>query len=137
VLKKELRKEKLLGLKLNTVARKKKLKKILENIMKEYSALLHSNLSKKMKRLCLKAFTQRCNNNQRHQLKKINSSFLANSDSDTTLNTCLTSLHSRPPFPQPHFPWSHSTCLSVADNLACAKGSRILGTQKQQIRALW
>src|SRR5947207_15620646 len=76
VLKKELRKEKLLKLKLNTVIRKKKLEMILENIVKEYSALLHSNLSKKMKRLCLKAFAWRCNNNQRYQLKKINSSFL-------------------------------------------------------------
>ena len=56
VLEKELRKEKLLGLKLNTVIRKKKLKKILENIVKEYSALLHSNLFKKTERLCLKAF---------------------------------------------------------------------------------
>src|SRR5437667_12476743 len=65
VLEKELRKEELLGLKLNTVARKKKLEKVLENIVKEYSALLHSNLSKKTERLCLKAFTRRCNNNQR------------------------------------------------------------------------
>ena len=56
VLEKELRKEKLLGLKLNTVIRKKKLEKVLENIVKEYSALLHSNLSKKTERLCLKAF---------------------------------------------------------------------------------
>ena len=65
VLKKELRKEKLLKLKLNTIVRKKKLKKILKNIMKEYSAFLHSNLSKKTERLCLKAFIQKCNNNQK------------------------------------------------------------------------
>ncbi len=66
MLKKELRKEKLLKLKLNTVIRKKKLKKILENIIKKYSALLHFNLFKKTERLCLKAFAQRYNNNQKH-----------------------------------------------------------------------
>src|SRR5438034_5317426 len=95
MLKKELRKKKLLKLKLNIIIRKKKLKKILKNIMKEYSAFLHSNLFKKMKKLCLKAFAQKYNNNQKHQLKKINFSFLANSDSDIILNICLTSFHSR------------------------------------------
>ena len=63
MLKEELRKEELLGLKLNTIARKKKLEKDLKNIVKEYLALLHSNLFKKMERLCLKAFARRCNNN--------------------------------------------------------------------------
>jgi len=47
VLKKELKKEKLLKLKLNIVIRKKKLKNFLENIVKKYSAFLHSNLFKK------------------------------------------------------------------------------------------
>jgi len=117
VLEEELRKEELLGLKLNTVARKKKLEKVLENIVKEYPALLHSNLSKKTERLCLEAFARRCNNNQRRRLKETNPSPLANSDSGTTPNTCLTSLHPRPPSPQPHFPRSHSTRLPVADNL--------------------
>jgi hypothetical protein len=49
----------LLELKLNTVVRKKKLKKILKNIVKEYQLFLILILSKKTEKLCLKAFTQK------------------------------------------------------------------------------
>jgi hypothetical protein len=103
-LEEELVNKSLFGLKLNTVARKRQLEYVLENVIQQFPDIFNSTPSK-WTRKCLEALARKCNTNKRRRLPAANPSLPVNSESSTTLNERLSPspLKRIPPKPQPKY----------------------------------
>src|SRR5438309_1838611 len=109
-LKEELVNQNLFGLMLNTVARKRQLEYVLENVIQRFPDIFNS-IPSQWTRKCLEALARKCNTNKRRRLPTANLSLLVDSESSTTSNKRLSpsSLKRVPPK-------SQSKCIPLINN---------------------
>src|SRR5579871_6845927 len=89
-LEEELINKNLLGLKLNTVAMKRQLEYVLENVIQRFPDIFDS-IPSMWTRNCLEALARKCNTNKRRRLPAANPSLPVDSESSATLNEGLLS----------------------------------------------
>jgi len=110
VLEEELINQNLFGLKLNTVARKRQLECVLENVIQRFPDIFNS-IPSKWTRKCLEALARKCNTNERRRLPAANLSLPINSESNAALNERLSPPSSKQVSVKPQ-----SKCIPPASN---------------------
>ena len=109
-LEEELVNQVLFGLWLNTVARKRQLERVLENVIQQFPHIFNSTLST-WTRKCLEALARKCNTNKRRRRPSANSQVPINSECHATWSDRLS-----PPPPQFIPPRPPSKCTTLANN---------------------